>query len=448
MGFSLTDNGSNLSRILDSTQLQTIVAEKISEENFWDLGVPKGSSEFLVYGSAFSQNPVHGLGIFVRVANISKFLMVFGDREWTNFGISKAKPFKVMPIDYEHAFGGDSITENPLGKGTANSKVANQLPNVENPDNLIISKEDIPPIAGFKPYPYKWPQRQQYFLEHGEFNMDSEIIPENILPDHFNTAPHDQRFEGFFIGNEEIEIKNMHPFTPLIKSSLPGIKLRMFVVQQNDSGKNEFHEMPVTCETLFLLPEWERGILIFRATTEIADLNASKVSYIYSALEVLTDQPKSLEHYYQEFISRFPENISASKENNHTITDKILTEENNLNLESLNISDGQSSKEEIGIKAFFAILNNLQNMNFGDNDTIIKNLFGQLSEALMRSNISETDFMEFIANQQATGEPILPSSDEVIDNLKEVWEKDHSIYEQLKHSLDELEKVKKILLDK
>lgn len=430
---------------MDSEQVKTIIEDVITEESFWDLGVPKGSSEFLVYGSAHSVKPVRGLGVFVRVSNSSKFLMVFGDREWTDFGISEAKPFKTMPIDYEHAFGGGKFSKNPLGKGFFDAQQC-VLPNIESSDELITNREDIPDnVMGLKPYPLDWVQRQQYFVEYGGCNMDLEIIPDDALPEHFNVAPPDQRLNGFFIGNEEIELKNMHPFKPLIRSSLPGVRLRMFAVHQNDSNKQEFIEISVTCETLFLLPEWERGVLIFRSVMETLDLQASNVSYVYSALELLSEQAKPLEFYYQAFLSRLPKNSNVVVENSQ-ISDgeECLSpiepkEDFNAKLKEI---FAQFNKEEAGIRSFFAILNNLDALNFANDDGLIKNIFFQLNEVLRQANVTEMDFIKYAESRKEEGKSILPSDEEIINSLKEGWKDDANLYERLKQGLSELEKLK------
>ncbi len=450
LGFSLSVINRGFDCLIDAEQLKVILEDKISEEVFWDLGVPKGRSEFLIYGNAYSAKPTRALGVFVRVRNVSKFLMVFGDRKWTDFGISEAEPFNVMPIDYEHAFGGEGLLENPLGKGFDDAQNHTLLPNIESPDSLIVSKDDISPVAGFRAYAYDSPQRQQYFINKGEFNLDSEIIPEEVLPEYFNTAPLDQRLDQFFQGDEEIEIKNMHPFIPLIKSSLPGVRLRLFSVQEDDFGKYNFAEMNVNCETLFLLPEWERGILIFRVTAAIRDLTASKVLCIYSALELLTDQPKTIEYYYNRFLKYLPENSSNTFYGDPKNPSEFIDMTNSQNEfdSCLKHDENMAISEELGVTMFFNELRNLKKFESGSDSKIIKDLISQLNVVMKQCEISEEDIKEYFLKRREDGDDPLPSEEELLESLRDIWENDSEMYEKLSKSINQIGQMRKILLQK
>ena len=60
-------------------------------------------------------------------------------------------------------------------------------------------------------------------------------FPRSTRPEYFNVAPEDQRIQGFFQGDEVVKFLNMHPTTPRIISSLPGVRARLFI-HRNDAG--------------------------------------------------------------------------------------------------------------------------------------------------------------------------------------------------------------------
>lgn len=301
--FSLTSrSGAVHERLLDAEQLRPIVENVLGAETFWDTQISKGAGEFLVSGAAYSTKPVSTLNVSIKVGDISKQLMVSGDRTWTQFGISDAVPFKVMPLNYNYAFGGLHYEQNPVGKGHMPViGIGTQLPNIENPDQQILTPFDTPEVAGFEPYPLNWPQRKLPVAI--DFDQNPVVFSSEITPIHFNTAPVDQRLSGFFVGDEAIEIKNMHPLLPTINSSLPGLRLRIFVVQTDADGVDDFREVTVFADTLWLLPNLGCGVLMYRMVCPIANIDASDIKYVYTVLEELKDEPKPIEYYVEDFIS-------------------------------------------------------------------------------------------------------------------------------------------------
>src|SRR5439155_1728295 len=91
----------------------------------------------------------------------SKILRIVGHRVWMDriVGIgpamSDAVPFDTMPINDKHAFGGPEYELNRAGRGYK----TRELPNVEQPDDLIQSRTDKPIPAGFGPWSPNRPER-------------------------------------------------------------------------------------------------------------------------------------------------------------------------------------------------------------------------------------------------------------------------------------------------
>lgn len=441
MGFSLNDGKNGLERVFCSEHLQSMIDQIITKEEFWDCCIPKKCSEFLIYGSAFSPKPVRGISVFARVDNTSKLLMVFGEREWTEFGVSQAQYFASMPIDYENAYGGNGYIYNPVGKGYSEDGSSIKLPNIELADRLVLSREDTPDIAGFKPYKLDWEQRRQYFSHNKEFNLKSEIIPDDATPEWFNVAPLDQRIDGFFVGHEEIEVRNMHPFIPLIKSSLPNLRLRLFVVKKSSGGKYEFSELAVNCETLFLLPSWERGILVFRASFHVNDLMASDVACMLTATELLSDEPQSINHYHQYMIKNMPEHIATLVAKNNTAFKRMKSADSIVaNQDACNVSDSLSFEQRF-VEVFFDKLRNIDDLKkLGNNK--LTNLMMQFNELMRHFGVSKEDLLDLINTRKEQGKSGTLSEFEQLEIFKRILNDEPESFDGLKHSIQTLESVK------
>ena len=127
-----------------------------------DPGMPKTVGEVLVSGSCYAAQGemIKAQRCSVRVGDIHKELMVFGDRYWLPAGygpkVTDPVPFTAMPLDSSRSFGGPEITTNPDGKGSA--PVSHEgmnllpLPNIEYPNRLVASPHDTPNPAGFWPW--------------------------------------------------------------------------------------------------------------------------------------------------------------------------------------------------------------------------------------------------------------------------------------------------------
>lgn len=432
--FSLNANVRLQEKLLNKEQLDLIIENVIGKDTFWDSGVPKNSGEFLVYGSAYSTQATRGLGVSVNVGDVYKIIMVFGDRTWTQFGISEATPFKVIPVNYNYAFGGNNYDLNSIGKGYSNEAESSpQLPNIESPNQLIITKNDTPEPTGFEPYPPEWPQRSQYFTSYDNIDLSKEILylPEAVKPEHFNTAPLDQRMASFFHGDEKIEIKNMHPLLPTITSELPRIRLRQFVIQKDANNEEEFRELGVRNDTLSLLPNLECGILTYRSTCNVENITANDISYLYSVVESLDDAPKSVEYYFQSLVS----NGTIQTEETNT---PELNDETKLNLidhDDLTINgyNEDTSKEEhpledilypnkvqdVDLETISQQLDNLGDDAMGLN-ALGKHMVNEVQKMMQSLSLTDQDVNKYAKQRQDNGLSALPSEEELIHQIQKI----------------------------
>ncbi|TVR00693.1 MAG: DUF2169 domain-containing protein [Desulfovibrionales bacterium] len=320
-----------------------------TEQNMWgalpgqlgqpmiiDQGVPKPRGEALVSGACFQPDgaarAAHKAGF--RVGGVRKELFVFGDRFWTQGGISQAKPFVSLPLSWDSAYGGDGFERNPLGKGAVevlgpDGLARRPLPNIEHPARLIGAATDRPEPACLGPMDQTWPQRKVKAGTYDDTWLKSRWpwFPDDMNYEYFNQAQEDQFLaEGFFQGGEQVEITGMHPEHQLITTHLPQLRLRAFVTLDTTwkphqwppgplpseplRDTDEFREISTHLDTVWLFPSLLRGLLIFRGMTRIRDENLGDATRLLLALEDMGSQadqgdaPKSIEYYRDELTRR------------------------------------------------------------------------------------------------------------------------------------------------
>lgn len=307
--------------LLTEQELWKTVPPALGPDGILDQGMPKLRGEYLVAGSCCAprDTTLQAAEVLVRVGELEKRLSVFGERFWTPDGrITPPRPFASLPLTWDKAFGGPHVPQNPVGQGAPPPKEESEtptpppltprpLPQVENPAALVGTAWDSPEPWGLAPWDMAWPQRN---MHSGTFDERWKRerwpgLPEDFDFNFFNAAPLDQRLPGFFQGDEALEISGMHPDYQLLQSALPGIRVRCFLTLRQGFQRftdptafpEEFREVQLHPETLWLFPTLLRGVLLYRGGLEVADEDYGDVVRIFLANESLTEAPLSLEHY-------------------------------------------------------------------------------------------------------------------------------------------------------
>jgi len=287
-------------RLMPEQDMWPVIQSALDKGEVFDFAHPKVRGEFLVYGSCFATAPAPAQEVAVRIGGLTKRLAVFGNRWWQAGGIPGApEPFQRFPIRYGYAYGGPAYPQNPLGKGNeADAKGRQPLPNIQDPARFMGSPKETPPVAGLTAYPLTWPQRTRHL---GKFNGDWLVeswphFPADTNLEFFNTAPEDQRLEGFFKGDEVIEILHMHPRQEQIISMLPALRARLFI-RQVEGGKEVFKEVPARAETVWLFPDRECGIVLYRGAVPVADEEYEDIIHVLASWEALGESARSVAEY-------------------------------------------------------------------------------------------------------------------------------------------------------
>lgn len=257
-----------------------------------DYHIGKPATDIIVIGNAYSQNDkkVRQLDVNARVGAVEKTIRVFGDRVWQNGQMTLPEPFQIMPLVYERAFGGSYIKDeeiistearNPLGCGFAGKRKAiemNQvnLPNLEDPENLIRSPKDTPEPTCFAFVSPSWQNRQKYAGTYDDAWQLSRApyLPLDFDRRFFNMAHPDLIYPGYLQGGESVTLTNMHREGD-IAFNLPEVCPLAEV-----NIKAHAINLPFSMETLILQPEimelsmvWRAALPCDKAALKIKDIN-------------------------------------------------------------------------------------------------------------------------------------------------------------------------------
>ena len=286
-----------------------------------DAGLAKPQAEALVAGDACAPNgeAVTHLKAGLEIGPIRKEVAVFGERWWQRHPegpvMTEPRPFKRLPLAWENAFGGLGHAENPLGKGADASALLRRkqpapLPRIERIGALVLAANDRPAPVCLAPLPEDAAVRCKHLGTYDDdwLKDDFPHFARDFNPLYNNIASEDQRINRPFRGDESFRLTGLHPEHPNLRGHLPGLRIRAFIRQSGD-----FKEVPLRCDTVWFLPNALTGILLVRGSVPVADKEASEVPHVLFAYEHLTDAPRKLAHYEQEFDERTHQDTAGEK---------------------------------------------------------------------------------------------------------------------------------------
>jgi uncharacterized protein YjbI with pentapeptide repeats len=259
-----------------------------------DLAWLKPRGECLLVGDYVSPTgPTTAVPVVFRVGKVKKELVLLGDRHFKGGlfgGVSDPRPFEAMPLCWERSFGGAAIADNPVGRGVdpvaIDGKELVPLPNIEDRRSLVSSKKDRPKPAGAFPLHPSWKARARHLgtFDRGWQKSRFPHFPADLHPEYFCAAPEDQRIDGFFRGDERVELENLVPGAPLVSAALPGLRARCFLAQASGGA---LRELPLSLDTVIAQAPEGKLYLLFRGVTEVADAELTEFTHLFVAHEAL-----------------------------------------------------------------------------------------------------------------------------------------------------------------
>ena len=261
----------------------------------------KLSAEVLLRGHCHAPGgrPVIECPVRVSVGAWSKTILVVGRRVWSGDlvgeRLSDPVPFKRMPLGWKQAFGGPGYARNPVGMGFG----TREAPCLERPGEPIRSRRDCPEPVSFAPVSSTWAARaERRGTQYGASYQRTRApyYAEDFDYRHFSSAPPDQWLPSFLRGDEEVTLVNLVPDAPTLTTRLPGVRLRVFV--KDDEAR--FREVAMSLDTLYLEPDLGRLVLLWRGVDPVREDDLEDVATVLVASERLAETPLSPEHYRAE----------------------------------------------------------------------------------------------------------------------------------------------------
>ncbi len=302
---------------LPEVDLWKFLPEALGTGVAFDDAMPKSRAEVLVAGNAHAPGgEARACAVRVQLGAVDKTLHVFGDRVWRDGEASEPAPFATMPLTWARAYGGPKFAENPLGRGAEVVKSPDRsfhpLPNVEHPRSPSVDPGRPITPASFGPLDFVWPQRQRKVGTYDAAWLETSYpgLADDIDWTLFNTAADDQWSDAFFRGDESFALTNLHPTRPILTGRLPGFAPRAFVTHRQPDGAETFAEIALRCDTVFLFPEAERVVMVFRGTRPVAEDDGADIVHLLLGLEDL-EAPKDPGHYRQALDDRLDKKKGA-----------------------------------------------------------------------------------------------------------------------------------------
>ncbi len=239
--------------------------------------------------------PLTSCDVMLRFGQLEKTLRVFGQRRWTEEegrlvpGLPKS--FTEVPLTYERAYGGPRSALNPVGVGQDTP----EMPNVEDPKNLLETIDDRPRPACFAPINPAWPARAEKLgRAWGEgYEKRAPYYAADFDFAYFNAAPNDQRLAAFPKGDEELVVTNVVAGRPRVTTRLPGMRVRAFVTDV----RGNFREIPLLLDTVLVDGDAGDVILTWRGRTEVQDPELEDVTAMLFVSEPLAEHARPASEY-------------------------------------------------------------------------------------------------------------------------------------------------------
>ncbi|WP_323012557.1 DUF2169 family type VI secretion system accessory protein [Castellaniella sp.] len=196
---------------------------------------------------------------------------------------------------------------------------------------LAISQNDTQ-VSGFAPLAPEHPARQAYAGAHDHAWLKARW-PHHATdtdPLFFQQAPKDQWLDGFWAGGDTILIRNMHPQHPDLVGRVPQDRIRCFTHQTQPDGNPSFKELDAHLDTLWLLPEAQLGLVIYRALCPTHTPDGRDINALLAEYEAPDAPPLTIDHYVQLCIQKMSGQVALPPE-----TKKLQTEAEQLSSQQL-----------------------------------------------------------------------------------------------------------------
>lgn len=252
-----------------------------------DYPLRKPRCDVLLNGSAYAPGgkPAKKVQVGVKVGPMAKVFNVVGDRTWQSRGVtviaSAPKPFTVMPISYDRAFGGtddlhpdpknhSAFMLNPVGCGyhkqTAEEFINGKpLPNTEESNAQVTS-----PTGKYRPMSFGavgrgWEPRLKFAGTYDEKWLENTFpfLPGDFQDQFYQAAPQDQQMVPP-VGGEQVVLINLTP-EGRTTFRLPAMEMPVVFFHRDEDRE----ELNAVADTILFEPDARRLAITWRASAPL-----------------------------------------------------------------------------------------------------------------------------------------------------------------------------------
>ncbi len=243
-----------------------------------EIHLGKMATDVLVEGEAWAPEgrSVTQQSVSVAVGQVNQTMTVWGDRVWEQGRISAPEPFERMPLCYERAYGGALASgerwlvydeRNPVGRfALARCPEASiegeLLPNIEQPQAPLRTREDCPEPLGIGPVAPHWQPRTRFVGTYDQSwrQQRAPFAPEDFSRRFFNVAAPGLVYPGWLAGGEPFELSGLNP-EGIWRGRLPEVNLSVAAQRGQHTEALESR-----LETVFLKPAERTLSMTWRAS--------------------------------------------------------------------------------------------------------------------------------------------------------------------------------------
>ena len=266
-----------------------------------DYPLLKPRCDVLLNGSAYAPRgkPVTKVPVSLKVGPISKSLHVVGSRFWkkgfVSISASRPKPFTVMPISYDKAFGGVDNTHknpsrhkaylmNPIGVGFHDNLKTEFIEDKPLPNTEELNKRVTKPNGNYKPMSFGpvgrgWASRYKLAGTYDQDWLDNifPFLPADFNDSYYQSAPIDQQID-YLRGGEDVVLSNLTP-QGHTRFQIPQVITQVAFFLK----KGKTHKTHGVADTLVLEPDIGRFTITWRASMPLK-------KNMFEVIQVLTGE--------------------------------------------------------------------------------------------------------------------------------------------------------------
>ncbi|MFO0552673.1 MAG: DUF2169 domain-containing protein [Polyangiaceae bacterium] len=262
-----------------------------------DFAITKPRADVLLVGHAVAPSPgARTAQVRFRFGErgtsraFERALTVVGDRIWQRGVPGEPQPFERIPLVWERAFGGGpDFGDNPVGTG----RYGSPPPNLEDPNRLLRSQNDVAAPACFAALSPHWTERLRKLGTYDDvwFETRWPYYPKDFDTTHFQAAPRGQQVEHLR-GDEPYSLSGVAAED--LAGSLPGIRVRAFRLDSADAG-GAFTEVAMALDTAIFDSDKLTLTLLWRGLVRVADDEAPEIETLFIMSEPLSSTPLELD---------------------------------------------------------------------------------------------------------------------------------------------------------